>query len=114
MPATTLPTDEQIRAAFRTLGRVIKQIPSTAASKAASSPGSSRNCAAANARSKIASTRSASSAHNAAIFARLLIPDQDAVAVEEIQGFSGAWRDAAYPSLIISSLLCVDWSWYSK
>ena len=98
MPATTLPTDEQIWAAFRTPGRVIEQIPGTAASKAASSPASSRNCAAANARSKIASTRSASSARHAPIVARLFIPDQDAVAVEEIQGFSGAWRDAVYPS----------------
>jgi hypothetical protein len=97
MPATTLPTDERIWAAFRTPGRAMEQIPGTAASKAASSPASSRNCAAANARSTIASTRSASSARHAAIVARPFIPDQDAVAVEEIQG-SRAWRDAAYPS----------------
>lgn len=84
MPATTLPTDEQIWAAVRTVGRAIEQIPSTAASNAASSPASSRNCAAAHARSKIVSTRSTSSARHAAIVARLFIPHQDAV--EEIQG----------------------------
>ena len=98
MPATALPTDEQIWAAFRTPGRVIEQIPGTAASKAASSPASSRNCAAANARSKIALTRSASSTRHAAIVARPFMANQEAVALEERQGFSGAWRDAAYPS----------------
>ncbi len=82
----TTPTDEQIWAAFRTLGRVIEQILNAAASKAASSPASSRNCAAANARSEMASTCSAFSAHHAAIVARPFVPDQDAVAVEEIRG----------------------------
>lgn len=114
MPATTLPTDEQIRAAFRTPGRVIEQIPGTAASKAASSPASPRNCAAANAGSKIASTRSASSARHAAVVARLLILDQHAVAVEEVQGSPELGEIQRIRRLIISSLLCVDWSWYSK
>jgi hypothetical protein len=90
MPATTLPTDEQIWAAFRTPGRVIEQIPGTAASKAASGPASSRSCAAANARSKIALTRSASFTRHAAIVAHPFIPDQDAVAVEEILGVLGS------------------------
>lgn len=114
MPATTLPTDDRIWAAFRTLGRVIEQTPGTAASKAASSPASSKNCAAANARSKSASTCSTSSARHAAIVARLFIPDEDAVAVEEIQGSPELGEARRIRSLIISSLLCVDWSWYSK
>jgi len=110
--ATTLPTDEQIWAAFRTFGWVIEQIPSTAGSKVASGPASSRNCAVANARSKIASTRSTSSARHAAVVARLFILDQDAVAVEEVLGSSGEMQRIR--RLIISSLLRVDWSWYSK
>jgi hypothetical protein len=114
MPATTLPTDEQIRAAFRTLGRAIAQTPSTAASKAASGPALSRSCAAANAPSNIASTRSAFPARHAAIVARLFIPKQDAVAVEDIQGSLEVGEMQRIRRLIISSLLCVDWSWYSK
>ena len=113
MPATTLRTDEQIWAAFRTLGRVITQIPSTAASKPASSPGF-EELGGSECPFKIASTRSACSGRHAAIVTRLLIPGRDAADIEEIQGFPERGEVRRIRRLIISSLLRVDRSWYSK